>query len=346
MHMKRLYLFIAFMSIAILNMAAQNLKGVITLVHNGNESYFAYNKITEVINAAENGDTITFSQGNFPGDFILNKAVTLIGIGTDEKERSGNCTILEGNVNINIPNSSKKTNLLFDGILFNQKVTFTSTFGDITLRRCLWSTYFDFENCSIETLLLDRCDCHFYLGASWPTINQNLIAKNCNIYNLCTQGSKNYFYNCTIDACIWSRSNKNDHEEYYCPMGGYFENCIIHNKYAYLNYPYNDKDKKIISVIKNTLYDDYTPNIDVTKNCTLESCYTNSSEDTRITNLTKEELEDNKYLGNDGTVVGYYGGSTTYSFKNPDLPDFPISKKVHFNKEQEQIEVNININSK
>lgn len=106
--MKRLYLFIAFMSIAILNMAAQNLKGVITLVHNGNESYFAYNKITEVINAAENGDTITFSQGNFPGDFILNKAVTLIGIGTDEKERSGNCTILEGNININIPNSSKK----------------------------------------------------------------------------------------------------------------------------------------------------------------------------------------------------------------------------------------------
>ena len=53
-----------------------------------------------------------------------------------------------------------------------------------------------------------------------------------------------------------------------------------------------------------------------------------------------------KYLGNDGTVVGYYGGSTTYSFKNLDLPDFPISKKVHFNKEQEQIEVNININSK
>lgn len=92
-----------------------------------------------------------------------------------------------------IPNSSKKTNLLFDGILFNQKVTFTSTFGDITLRRCLWSTYFDFENCSIETLLLDRCDCHFYLGASWPTINQNLIAKNCNIYNLCTQGSKIIF---------------------------------------------------------------------------------------------------------------------------------------------------------
>lgn len=40
--MKRLYLFIAFMSIAIFNMAAQNLTGIITLVHNGNESYFAY----------------------------------------------------------------------------------------------------------------------------------------------------------------------------------------------------------------------------------------------------------------------------------------------------------------
>jgi len=337
--MKRLYLFIAFMSIAILNMAAQNLKGVITLVHNGNESYFAYNKITEAINAAEKGDTITFSQGNFPGDFILNKAVTLIGIGTDEKEKSGNCTILEGNININIPNSSKKTNLLFDGIKFNQKVAFTSTFGDITLRRCMWSTYFDFENCNIETILLDRCDCQFYLGASWPTINQKLIAKNCNINQLCTYGSSNYFYNCTIDAYM-SRTHKNGYEECYCPIVGYFENCIIHNRNAYLNYPYNDKNK--ISVIKNTLYDDYTPNIDVTKNCTLESCYTNSSEDTSITKLTKEELEDNRYLGNDGTVVGYYGGNTTYSFKNPDLPDFPISRKVHFNKEQEQIEININ----
>lgn len=333
------------MSFAVLDMAAQNSKGIITLTHNGNETYFAYDKIKDAVNAAENGDTISFSKGEFPTDFILNKAVTLIGTGSEEAENWGNGTKLTGNISILIPNSNRNTNLVFDGLRFYNQVTLSSTLGDVTFRRCLWGLYFAYENNSIETLLLDRCDCPFYLGATYPTINKKLIAKNCKIRSLCTIGENNFFYNCTIRFTTKWSCVVGDQEttEYYCPVRGYFYNCILGNGSAFLKYPYETGT----NILTNTLYDNYYTNIDVAQNCTLESCYTNDSKETNICELTKANLEDNKYLGTDGTVIGCYGGENPFSLKNTSLLDPTIiSSKVHFNKDQEQIEVNINANSK
>lgn len=343
--MKRLYLFILLMGVAVLEMAAQHSAEIITLSHNGNETYFSEGKLRDAVDAAVDGDTISFSKGNFYGDFILDKAVALIGTGAEEIEELGVGTTLLGNIHINIPNSNKKTNLLFDGLKFYNQVTLSSTLGNVTFRRCSWSKYFEYDNCSIETMLLDRCECYFYLGMGHPTINKVFIAKNCKFTTL--DSYENYiFYNCTIiPARQYIQVGGLNTEELYCNIFGSFFNCVIKNGNAYLHNP-NDTSENIKVKFTNTLYDKYNTNIDVTKKCSLEACYANPSEETDISKLTEEELSDNKYFGTDGSVVGCYGGENPYSQINSNMPSCSVLNKVHFDGEQKQIEININVKTK
>lgn len=342
--MKRLYLFILSMSFAILEIAAQNSAKIITLSHNGSDTFFSEDKISDAINSAVDGDTISFSQGTFVNSFILNKAVTLIGTGSEEAEEWGDGTTLVGNIEINIPNSNKKTNILFDGLKFYNQVNLYSTLGNVTFRRCSWSNYFDYNNyCSIETMLLDRCECNFYLGgAGYNPINNKFIAKNCKFTSL-NSYENYYFYNCTIiPAQEYIQVDGDNTEDLFCRISGSFFNCIIKNAKAYLQKP-DDTSEDIKVKFTNTLYDNYNTNIDVTQKCSLEDCYANTSRETDISKLTKDELEDYKYLGTDGTVVGCYGGENPYSQINSDMQNCSVLKNVHFNGEQEQIEININL---
>ncbi len=332
------------MSFAILEIAAQNSAKIITLSHNGSDTFFSEDKISDAINAAVDGDTISFSQGTFVNSFILNKALTLIGTGSEEAEKWGDGTTLVGYIEINIPNSNKKTNLLFDGLKFYNQVNLYSTLGNVTFRRCSWSNYFDYNNyCSIETMLLDRCECDFYLGdVLGNPINNKFIAKNCKFTRL-NSYENYYFYNCTIiPAREYIQVDGDNTEDLFCRISGSFFNCIIKNGKAYLQKP-DDTSDDIKVKFTNTLYDNYNTNIDVTQKCSLEACYANTSEETDISKLTKDELEDYKYWGTDSTVVGCYGGENPYSQINSDMQNCSVLKNVHFNGEQEQIEININL---
>lgn len=77
--MKRLSLLITMLVLAISQLSAQDNsnQGTITLSHNGKESFFAYNKMGDAVEAAADGDTIYLSKGEFEGDFRLNKKLRL-----------------------------------------------------------------------------------------------------------------------------------------------------------------------------------------------------------------------------------------------------------------------------
>ena len=47
-------------------------------------------------------------------------------------------------------------------------------------------------------------------------------------------------------------------------------------------------------------------------NSTLQSCYGVDNGTSLLTDLSKDVLLANGYLGNDGTIVGIYGGNTPY----------------------------------
>ena len=73
--MKRFTLLIITLTLTILQIAAQDtsIKGIITLSHQGNETDFAYNEMTKVMDAAADGDTVFLSTGYFQGDFIMTR---------------------------------------------------------------------------------------------------------------------------------------------------------------------------------------------------------------------------------------------------------------------------------
>ena len=47
-------------------------------------------------------------------------------------------------------------------------------------------------------------------------------------------------------------------------------------------------------------------------NSILQSCYGVANGTTLLTGMSKDDLLANGYLGNDGTIVGIYGGNTPY----------------------------------
>ena len=134
--MKRFTLLIITLTLTILQMAAQDtsIKGTITLSHQGNETNFAYNEMDKVMDAAIDGDTVLLSPGYFQKDFIMTKKLAFIGSGADRDKGWNNCTCYDGKIVIKLPEETKLTARLFDGICFynsNTNITFNSSIDNV-----------------------------------------------------------------------------------------------------------------------------------------------------------------------------------------------------------------------
>lgn len=100
-------------------------------------------------------------------------------------------------------------------------------------------------------------------------------------------------------------------------------------------------DSSAITVLINCLYleeEDY-----VDDGCTIQNCYIYTDNNKKnIFDLTKEELLSNNYLGNDGTVVGCYGGKNPYTLS---LSNKEVTNKVHLDRDKKQIQFNIKVSN-
>ena len=65
--------------------------------------------------------------------------------------------------------------------------------------------------------------------------------------------------------------------------------------------------------------------------------------DNKIRNFSKEKLQENNFFGNDGTVVGCYGGKNPYSLKQ--IQTTITSSKVHFDRDNKQIQIKMKVSS-
>lgn len=119
---------------------------------------------------------------------------------------------------------------------------------------------------------------------------------NSYIYHLNNNNGNEYsttFVNCLIGDRRWGDSQT-------------YINCIIDNSY------YSNKLKNCY--FTNCLYNTSTSgtyNSFIDSSCTFQDCYGVENED-YLSNISKEDLLTNKYLGNDGTIVGPYGGASPY----------------------------------
>lgn len=339
--MKRFTLLIITLTLTILQIAAQDtsIKGTITLSHQGNETDFAYNEMIKVMDAAADGDTVFLSTGYFQGDFIMTKKLAFIGSGADRDKGLNNCTCYEGKIVIKLPEETKLTARLFDGIYFNNSntnIAFKSSIDNVIFRKCYWdNNIFSIDN-NISYLLIDRCYCCLDF---WGDKVQKIIARNSIVHG--TPDSSNmsanmFFYNCNISANGGYGISGFDNK-FSARFFGTFYNCIL-NCYNY--YMTDPGESSAMTVLINCLYsveEDY-----VDDGCTIQNCYKNTS-NKNIFNLTKEELLSKNYLGKDGTVVGIYGGKNPYTLN---LGNKEVTNKVHLDRDKKQVQFNIKVTEK
>ena len=326
--MKRFTIFITFLMLTIIQMAAQDTsrKGTITLSHQGKETDFDYNEMTKVIDAAIDGDTVYFSTGYFQGDFIMNKRLSLIGSGADV---NSNYTCYDGNIVIKLAEDTQLTSRLFDGIYFKNSITFSSAIDNVIFRKCYWSNGLNY-NAEVKSLLIDRCYCNLQTSTSNL---KKLVARNSYVYGTpydTSDPSTRQFYNCNIqENGRWGYSNDNYG---YAKLYGTFYNCIF-NVNSCISSP---EDSGTYTIMINCLYSK-GENIDT--GCSLQNCYADESGKSTF-NFTKEELQQNGYLGTDGTVVGYYGGKNPYTLSSG---NWNITNNFHLDKDNKKIKFNLNI---
>lgn len=340
--MKKISIFISLLLLSVLHLSAQNTTNqIITLSHNGIETNFAANQITESIATAVDGDTLFLSPGEFEQDFIINKALTLIGTGADSDDDWGKGSTFTGNIDVNISNSSQLPNLSFAGIHFKRKVSLSCPLNNLVFRKCQIDTYFHY-NYPVEKLTIDKCILDFYQGASGSHYDiKQLIATNSKFTSIYPY-IKNYDYsswqfrNCTIKPYFMSYKENG----WFCNLEGTYYNCIIENRTYPLNVSRSQLDSPL-AILINCLYENYNKDENLVERCTLENCYTSETENIKVSELTTEELLQNNYIGTDGTIIGCYGGDNPFSV-TINAPK-ASSSKVHYNKESKQLEININL---
>lgn len=365
--MKRFTIFITLLVLSVMQMTAQDtsVKGTITLSHQGKTTDFAYNKMANAMDAAVDGDTVFLSPGYFEGDFVIDKKVAFIGSGADSDNGWQNCTHYDDNnkVIIKLPENTKLSAHLFEGIYFgNMNFIYQTSIENVVFKKCRVYGYNLSIDADIKSILFDRCDIN---GDGYYTLNvKKVISRNCQISGLDgwygEDNEKNswQFINCNISLSASGYTDEKETNHYFCPMyHGTFTNCIIANglynedsKFeGYWLYDPRDTETKSSASFTNCLFYKPLEGREIFNGATVQNdmYYEASNLDDYWSNFIgtfpKEKLQENNFLGNDGTVVGYNGGKNPYSLKqaHPTI----TSSKVHFDKDKKQIQIKLKVSS-
>lgn len=277
--MKRiLTLIVCMMSISMTILAASSAKCL--LQHRGGVKTFDASAIDTAIKNAVDGDTIFLTNGQFSG-FTVNKKITVRGAGQGTK--------IMGDINVSISGNPTLTQTVLEGFdATDRNVTLTTAMNGLKIKQCKFK--YLTVNANINDAIIDRC----YIS---DELRQTSYIKGMTVLNSYVRIGYSYnstdspinFVNCFVYACYVD----------YC--AGTFINSIVYGyDYGGKNYYYNCNF--VSSLLYNRTYTD--------SSCTLQNCYIN---DSNVKDENPDNLENAGYLGNDGTVVGRYGGLTPYT---------------------------------
>ncbi len=221
---------------------AQN-KLVATLSHNGQVTvFYGANALIDAHNAADHGDVITLSSGNF-NTTTITKAITLRGVrgwGTDNIAP----TYISGNVYIQI-NSDVELPLTIEGIQFRHPVQWSKGIKNSVFRKCLFlgSDNGNSNENTSKNISFIHCCGNIYLKGSDITCISSAIKifsdgkginfVNCNV----GLGYNQNFYNCSLlNSVIYCKNTGNSSYNYiYLNSSNNVENCVS-DKSSTFNY--------------------------------------------------------------------------------------------------------------
>lgn len=307
---------------------AQNML-VATLTH-GDEitMYYGHRALSQAHNAAQSGDVINLSGGSF-ASVKITKGITLRGTGIDDVSP----TYLSGDFSIEVP-CTETNRLTMEGIRCPGKITMSGDCSNPYFVKCqftsLYSNSFSMRNATFVNCIINGC--------SISGLNGTLQFINSYVVGAYLSNSASFFKNCLIRM---GEKGVNDNQN---------KNMQIYNSIIYQTINMTSDFKPTNSISNN-----YFPSSTSCHNCVFIGYYysQNSSdsgssdnyyvhhddtnaftkvfkgyEDGGSTLFYNYELTDEakkKYLGDDGTEVGIYGGVLPYN----SIPSYPRITKMN-----------------
>ena len=316
--MKKFFLSLVLLAISAGALFAQN-STVATLNHNGEISvFYGGDAFKEAHAAAQHGDAITLSSGTFKAVDIT-KAITLRGAGMEiDSARNTLPTILQGDITISI-GDSVNDKLTIEGIFHNFDLNIKNGLKNPTFLKCRFSYVAYFNSSSNKQISYAN--------------NRYIQCKISNCFNCIDNNDDkqdNYFSNCYIKNIVGGKA--------ICT----FNNCIVFNnkdfiygRWIDLNELYNSTLYNCVLIGNKDASHNKLPKEAMAYNCI---SIRGTSTFQNVPNSTNKELADfanvfktfkgtyddtetfelldsikTKYLGNDGTEVGIYGGMLPFS---------------------------------
>lgn len=304
---------------------------LVTLSHNGELSFFDNLYAFEsAYNAAENGDTIFLSKGEFVlngGAFTIKKRLSVVGNGYDSN--------IVGNIYINMKDNSDSVMdaPLFDGVRLDELVfsvydPYNSSYytlspksrdnlGETEIRRC-WIKYLSGAGYAGTKVTIDKC---YLEKVDFFGIEDNVVVKNSKFNGR----TDDYMYGITAINCNIS-------------LASCYPRTMI--SCIFQKFDHGDPNKNGSHSIINSVLD-FNPTV-YTHDCYIKIYDPENPllDDNLDCPLNLEELG---YLGQDGTVVGIYGGESPFS-ESPSVPTVDTEKSsVDYDAENNKLKVSITV---
>lgn len=268
----------------------------ILLQHEGGVKVYDSNQMTQALADAVKGDTLFLSEGTFAG-FDLTKEVMIRGC--------GETTVITGAVKIAVAGNPTFSAPLLDALKIDNSFTVSQPCNKLHIRKC-WITGDISFSAKSEDVLIDRCS----------NINYNLkkFTISSNIVSMTVMNSVIYYlYSNGVTGNVVTFINCNIVSRYSTIAEQTFINCIFGYGGFITNYSsgyYELTNCMLLNCLYNTCSNNYyNGNVG---NSILQDCYGVDNETNFFTAMSKDDLLANGYLGNDGTIVGIYGGNTPY----------------------------------
>ena len=267
-------------------------KAKILLQHEGGVKVYDSNQMTQALTDAVKGATLFLSEGTFAG-FDLTKEVMIRGC--------GKTTIITGAVKIAVAGNPTFSAPLLDALKIDNSFTVSQPCNKLHIRKC-WITGDISFSAKSEDVLIDRC--------SNSNSNRNTFSMSSNIVSMTVMNSVIAYLNSSgVTGSVVTFINCNILSRYSEIANQTFINCIFGYGGYYTSH-YELNNCTLLNCLYNTcIYNNFNSNVG---NSILQSCYGVNYGEYLLTGMSKDDLLANGYLGNDGTIVGIYGGNTPY----------------------------------
>ena len=299
-----------------------------TLSHDGEISaFYGVDALKSAMAAADNGDVITLSSGQFNAATI-DKAVTIRGAGmsmSNDSVNSHGSTLIQNSFKINLDDSITNR-LVMEGLYMKNQMSYSGHIKNAQFLKCRFEN-FRAESASKMTNA-SFIHCRIYAGIS---INANSSAYfvNCAV---CCPLSKETSSSMEFDNCFVKFDDRYSDFGDYCNdvVNSLYKNCIIQsvrgNLIGLSPIPSSCTAYNCVGVGDTGFFQNMTSGNKTNKDgVSLTSLFKNYKTNNRGTfvndadNYELTETAASTYLGLDGTQVGIYGGNLPYD-ENPTIP--------------------------